>query len=116
MSTSFRRELSQAVRPLMPATSHRAEARGAGLRHSLVMDATLVMGQQGRLVIPADGRAALGLAPRDQLHLHVAGARLILQRPKDAVEELRALAKDVPRSRSFVEEPLEEHRIAAATE
>ncbi len=81
------------------------------------MDATVVvLGQQGRLVIPAGVRAALGLAPGDHLHLHVAGARLVLERQRDAVEELRALAKDVPASRSFVEELLAERRLAAASE
>ena len=86
------------------------------LWHSYRMDATLVLGQQGRLVIPAEIRAALGLAPGDHLHLHVAGARLVLQREQDAVDELRALAKDVPESRSFVEELLAERRLDAAAE
>lgn len=80
------------------------------------MDATIVLGQQGRLVIPAEVRAALGLTPGDHLHLHVAGARLTLERPQDAVKELRALAKDVPKSRSFVEELLAERQLAAAAE
>lgn len=80
------------------------------------MDATLILGKQGRLVIPAEVRAELGLAPGDHLHLHVAGARLVLQRQPDAVEELRALAKDVPPSRAFVEELLAERRLAAAAE
>jgi len=84
--------------------------------HTGLMDATLVLGQQGRLVIPAEVRAALGLAPGDRLHLHLAGRRLVLERQQDAVAELRALATDVPKSRSFVEELLAERRLAAATE
>lgn len=80
------------------------------------MDATLVLGQQGRLVIPAEVRVALGLTPGDRLHLHVSGTRLVLERPQDAVDELRALGKDVPRSRSFVDELLAERRLAAAAE
>ena len=87
-----------------------------GLWHTFVMDATLVMGQQGRLVIPAEVRAALGLVPGDRLHLHVAGPRLVLERQQDAVAELRALAGNVPKSRSFVEELLAERRLAAAAE
>ena len=79
------------------------------------MDATLVMGQQGRLVIPAEVRAALGLVPGDRLHLHMAGPRLVLERQQDAVAELRALGH-VPKSRSFVEELLAERRFAAAVE
>ncbi len=67
-------------------------------------------------MIPAEVRAALGLAPGDRLHLHVSGARLVLQRQQDAVDDLRALAKDVPKSRSFVEELLTERRLAADAE
>jgi len=80
------------------------------------MDATVVLGQQGRLVIPTEVRVALGLAPGDQLHLHVAGSRLVLERPQDAVDELRTLAKDVSKSRSLVDELLAERRLAAAAE
>lgn len=80
------------------------------------MDATLVLGQQGRLVIPAEVRAALGLAPGDRLHLHVSGQRLVLERQQDAAAELRGLAARVPRSRSLVEELLAERRLAAASE
>jgi len=79
------------------------------------MDATLVLGQQGRLVIPADVRTALGLAAGDHLHLHVAGHRLILERQQDAAAELRGLASNVPRTRSLVDELLAERRRDAAT-
>lgn len=84
--------------------------------HTCPVDATVVMGRQGRLVIPAEVRAALGLVPGDRLHLHVAGPRLVLERQQDAVAELRALAGDVPKSRSFVEELLAERRLAADAE
>lgn len=80
------------------------------------MDATLVLGKQGRLVIPAEIRAALGLAPGDQLHLHLSGHRLVLERRRDAVAELRAVGADVPRARSLVDELLAERRLAAANE
>lgn len=80
------------------------------------MDATVVVGQQGRLVIPAEFRAALDLAPGDQLHLHLAGARLVLERQVDAVRELRQLAAGVPGNRSLVDELLAERRHAAAAE
>jgi len=75
------------------------------------MDATLVLGRQGRLVIPAQVRAALGLLPGDRLHLSLRGGRLVLERPGDAVEELRALGADVPAARSLVEELLAERRL-----
>ena len=80
------------------------------------MDATLVLGQQGRLVVPAEVRAALGLAPGDRLHLHVSGSRLVLERPRDAVAELRGLAAGVSSTRSLVEELIAERRIAATSE
>ncbi|HEY2166525.1 MAG TPA: AbrB/MazE/SpoVT family DNA-binding domain-containing protein [Jatrophihabitantaceae bacterium] len=80
------------------------------------MDATVVLGQQGRMVIPAEVRAALGLVPGDRLHLHVAGPRLVLERQRDAVAELRQLAAAVPQRRSLVDELLAERRRAAADE
>ena len=84
--------------------------------HTMSMDVTVVLGQQGRLVIPAEVRSALGLAPGDQLHLHVAGQRLVLARQRDAVAELRGLASAVPEERSLVDELLAERRLAAAAE
>ena len=84
--------------------------------HYMFMDATLVLGQQGRLVIPADVRNALGLSAGDRLHLHLTGQRLVLERQEDAAAELRGLASDVPRTRSLVDELLAERRAAAAAE
>jgi len=91
-------------------------ARFPVMWHTMSMDATVVLGQQGRLVIPADVRSALGLAPGDQLHLHVSGQRLVLARQRDAVGELRGLASAVPEERSLVDELLAERRLAAAAE
>lgn len=84
--------------------------------HTTGMDATVVLGKQGRVVIPADVRKALRLAPGDELHLHVTGRRLVLERQQDAVAELRELGSKVPKSRSLVEELLAERRLEAATE
>ncbi len=74
------------------------------------MDATIVMGKQGRVVIPAEIRGQLGLAPGDQLHLHLHGTRLIIERPEDAVRELRQIGAAIPPTRSLVEELLADRR------
>lgn len=84
--------------------------------HTIHMDATIVMGRQGRIVIPAEIREQLGLAPGDQLHLRLADRRLVIERPQDAIAELRELASAVPPGRSLVEELLAERRAAAALE
>jgi len=84
--------------------------------HSVRMSATVLVGQQGRLVIPANVRAAWGLTAGDRLHVHLAGHQLILERPRDAAVELRRLGAAVPSGRSLVDELLAERRIAAATE
>ena len=78
------------------------------------MNATVVLGRQGRLVIPAGVRAALGLEAGDQMHIHLSGKRLVLERQTDAAEELRGLAASVPATRSLVDELLAERRTAAA--
>jgi AbrB family looped-hinge helix DNA binding protein len=80
------------------------------------MDTTIVLGKQGRLVIPANIRSALGLAPGDRLHLHLAGHRLVLERQQDALAELRELASSVPTARALVDELLADRRVAASAE
>lgn len=80
------------------------------------MDATIVLGAQGRLVLPAPIRAALGLRPGDPLHLSVVGHQVVIERPSDAVAELRRLGSGVAAGRSLVDELLAERRVAAAAE
>lgn len=80
------------------------------------MDATLVLGKQGRLVIPAAMRASLGLVEGERLHVHLSGSKLVLERPADALTELQSLGDRVPRSVSLVDELLAERRAAATAE
>jgi antitoxin PrlF len=80
------------------------------------MDATITLGRQGRLVIPAEIRATLGLNPGDRVHLHLDGHRLVIERPQDAVAELRRLGSRLSSSRSLAEELLAERRAAAESE
>jgi len=83
--------------------------------HDGGMDATVVLGQQGRLVVPADMRSALGIAAGDRLHLHLSDGRLVVQRPADAAARLRGFVRDVPRTRSLVDELLHERRAEATS-
>ena len=80
------------------------------------MDATVVLGRQGRLVIPVAVREALSLAAGDRLQLRVDEGRLVLQRPQDALTQLRRLGATVPAARSLVDELLAERRAEAAGE
>ena len=77
------------------------------------MDATLVLGKQGRLVIPAEVRNALGLSAGDRLHLRLVGHSLVIERQQDAAAELRGLASGVTKTRSLVDELLKERHLAA---
>ncbi|HVE98986.1 MAG TPA: AbrB/MazE/SpoVT family DNA-binding domain-containing protein [Mycobacteriales bacterium] len=80
------------------------------------MDATVVMGQQGRVVIPAAVRAELELEPGTELRLRVEGGRVVLERPTDAIAALKALGARIPAGRSLVDELIEERRAEAARE
>lgn len=91
-------------------------ARQARPCHPWHMHATVVLGQQGRVVIPADLRAKLGLTAGDRLHLQISGRRLVIESQKDAAAELRGLASGVAKSRSLVAELLAERHQAAASE
>ena len=76
----------------------------------------MVLGQQGRLVIPAGVRQALGLEAGDELRLRVEGGRVVIERRTDAVAALKAVGASIPRGRSLVDELLEERRAEAEAE
>ncbi len=79
------------------------------------MRATVVLGLQGRLVVPAEARKELGLAAGDELVLHTEGGRLVIERREDAAKRLRGLYAG-PATDGAVEELLSERRHAAAGE
>lgn len=80
------------------------------------MSVTVVVGAQGRIVLPAATRAVLGLGPGQRLSVRVQGRSLVLQRPEDAVEQLRQMGLRVPTGRSLVDELIAERRAAASEE
>lgn len=80
------------------------------------MYATVRVGRQGRLVIPVQIRAALGMSAGDQVGLRVDGSKLVIERPEDALAELRRLGDGISRQRSLVDELLAQRRAEAAAE
>ena len=79
------------------------------------MHATVVLGVQGRLVVPAEVRKELGLAAGDELVLHTEAGRLVLERREDAGKRLRGLYSCAA-TEGAVDELLAERRQAAAQE
>ena len=77
------------------------------------MRATVVLGVQGRLVVPAEARKELGLAAGDELVLHTEAGRLVLERREDAAARLRGLYAS-PAMRGAVDELLADRRQEAA--
>ena len=79
------------------------------------MRATVVLGVQGRLVVPADALRELGLSAGDELVLHTDDGRLVLERREDAARRLRGLYASSA-TRGAADELLTERRRAAGSE
>lgn len=75
------------------------------------MGGTVILGKQGRLVVPAELRAGLGLTEGDVLTIQADGTRLIIERRDDAIRRLRGMVTARSGGRSLVEELLSE-RVA----
>lgn len=73
----------------------------------------MVLGKQGRFVVPADLRSELGLAEGDVLSVQRVGTRLVIERPSDATHSLRGMLTSFTQGRSLVEELLSERVIEA---
>ena len=77
----------------------------------------LLIGPQGRVVIPAELRRELELEPGETLMAHVESRRLVLERREQILERLRQeLRAAVPAERSMVDDLIAERREEAARE
>lgn len=76
------------------------------------------LNQQGRIVIPADCRAAAGLKPGDDLIVEATEkGELLLRTREQAIKKAQALiAPYLPKGRDLVQEFIEERRTEAARE
>ena len=74
--------------------------------------------QQGRIVIPAECRAAAGIKPGDELLVDVVGeGELRLRTPAQAIRAAQAIvAQYVPKGRDLVSELIAERRAEAGRE
>ena len=82
------------------------------------MPAGARINQQGRIVIPAECRAAAGLKPGDELLIEAIGdGELRLRTPEQAIKEAQAIVvRYLPRGRDLVQELIDERRAEAARE
>lgn len=74
------------------------------------MDATVTVGAQGRLVVPAENRDERALQAGDSVQIQVSGHALVLPRHADAVDELRRVGRAIDSARSLGQELLDDRR------
>lgn len=74
----------------------------------------LALGKQGRVVIPARLRHALGLKPGDRLVVRQEGDRIVLERREAVEQRLKARVGKIPKDVSLVDELLADRRADAA--
>ena len=76
------------------------------------------MNQQGRIVIPADCRAAAGLKPGDEVLIEPVGeGELRLLTRQQAIKQAQVIvARYLPKQRDLVQELIDERRDEAARE
>ncbi|MDO8689431.1 MAG: AbrB/MazE/SpoVT family DNA-binding domain-containing protein [Dehalococcoidia bacterium] len=80
------------------------------------IDASVRVGRQGRLVIPAEIRKRLGVKEGDRLLMRLQGERLVLETRAAVLARVKGAFADVPRDVSLVEELLADRRAEAARE
>jgi AbrB family looped-hinge helix DNA binding protein len=83
-----------------------------------VMQVKARINQQGRIVIPAECRAAAGLQPGDELLIEPIGeGELRLRTRRQAIKEAQAIvARYLPKGRDLVQELIDDRRDEAARE
>jgi AbrB family looped-hinge helix DNA binding protein len=74
------------------------------------------LGDQGRVVIPAPARHALGLNPGDVLSVRVEADHLVLERRTAVLARLRSQFAKVPSTLSLADELIRERREEATRE
>jgi AbrB family looped-hinge helix DNA binding protein len=81
------------------------------------MTARAKVNQQGRIVIPAECRAAAGIKPGDELLIEAIGeGELRLRTPKQALKEAQRIVARYGSSRDLVAELIAERRKEARRE
>lgn len=74
------------------------------------------LGRQGRLVIPAQLRRSLGFEEGDRLVVRQEADRLVLEKPEQIKQRLKARFARVPVERRLVEELIAERRVQSQRE
>jgi AbrB family looped-hinge helix DNA binding protein len=72
--------------------------------------------EQGRIVIPAAMRAALGIQPGDTIVLEVADGELRLRTQQKVLRDLQVARPPTPQGKSIVDEFIRERRAEALRE
>lgn len=68
------------------------------------------LGRQGRLVIPAQLRRSLGLVEGDRLVARQEANRLVIEKPEQIKQRLKARFAQVPAERNLVDELIADRR------
>ncbi|MFQ6028061.1 MAG: AbrB/MazE/SpoVT family DNA-binding domain-containing protein [Dehalococcoidia bacterium] len=76
----------------------------------------VIVGEQGRIVIPANLRKQLGIAPGDELLTRIKDGQLLLEKPENATRRLQEMFTSQTKGRSMVDELIAERRREAQKE
>lgn len=80
------------------------------------LSATVRVGSQGRIVIPAELRNAMGIEPGEVLVARVEGRTLVLESRAESIERIRKRFAHLRGGPSVVDELIAERRREAARE